>query len=248
MIFIAPITVNLCHSEIDWCATGMMKFILALKYLGLVYAANINRYESYEATEFSKNMIGDVDAIVKEYYEDLTTILSNLNQLQRIDIPFSRLLGDRAVFEYKPKEPVYHLQLNHYLPLYPQPKLYGRISFFFQRKSGDCSNLSFYRRSRFSKTKKRFRSTDKLSLTLTGDTVMLEINRWYLEAEFGWEHIFYLYVPNDCELLLTSVKRTVMRFRLKLSRNELKHSHRNYRPVEMKGLVSYKIHNFNPFR
>lgn len=42
---------------------------MALQLLGLVY-------DSYEATEFSKNMIGDVNAIIKGYYEDLTTIFN----------------------------------------------------------------------------------------------------------------------------------------------------------------------------
>ena len=208
-----------------------MKVMTAIIMLSTVFAASFNEYLS---SNFGQMMIENLNREIEGFYHDLSTTISDLKQLDQISLPYRGVTYYSNVpsFKYQPDEPMYRLKQNHKLALWNLDPRW--ITFTFNYRSGNCSDVDV-----IGKPRRFFGNSPRIPSNLVlmngNQTFRLKISRMESLAKF------YLSIPENCELDLTGIERRVFR------KDLFKHSNRNNRPVELVGLVSRKIHNWNRF-
>ena len=194
---------------------------------------NESNFQAYLTSSFGQNAISDTTEIIADYLNDLTTLVLNIYGLD-LTLSFQRHHSSRraSIFAYKPKVPIYHMKQNfkHVLH-YPGLSGSGKLKLTFQRRAGDCAGgVQVFKRIGV--------SVRTINLDTSGDGIIkLVVDRDIQGA------ILTMDVPDNCTLYLTKVARSVV----VEHRNQVRYSHRNNRPAELRGLFSTTIQNLDRY-
>lgn len=141
-----------------------------LLYFSVVCAFD-PRWTGFQDTSFATSTLGDLRLRMEGYFSDLSTILSDVQQLEALVLSFQRISEDEnsAVFENTAVgDSNFHLKQNSFLKL---EEIDPATTLYFTHEDGDCSGVQWHG---LSTIQVEPRTTRRLFVP---DTCLLRLNR-----------------------------------------------------------------------
>ena len=169
----------------------------------VVFGFDLNKDVQFTAFDSTVELPSDVVNVIGDYFTDLQTSLSSLQDFQQ-PVPFSHFTTEHDfVFKYHPEKPQYYFKPNQVVKLEERSQMARNLEFTLKRVRGDCSAL------RIAQTLGRdvFTSvTDSYTnIHQTGDSFRIEISDTVQYSPYT----FSLLIPDTCVLYLTDLTRTI---------------------------------------
>lgn len=207
-------------------STCLVHFLL----IGFVLALDVH-FQEYQDTSFAKQMIPDVEFIIEDYFQQLSTLVTGLYELD-MPLPFHSIQDTEGVFLYQTEEPVLHFKRNASFSLVQKNEKWTSRDTIQLRlvSSGDCSELKLETSA----------PPGLITIEIWEDEIEISIRRMGLKQQPQ-----FLSIPENCYLFVRQIVRSIVLF--EPTRTQVQYSYRNNATPWLSDLYSRDLQNLDRF-